>query len=67
MAVESLTTEQRPRRSLSRRVGALGKLRPNREATAEETFDQRPMSNSGGDNREDQRAAGEEIELELNS
>lgn len=42
-------------------------LRPsNKEAIAELTFDQRAMSYAGEDNRGDQRAAGEEIELELN-
>lgn len=43
-------------------------VRPtNKEAIAEQTFDPTLMSNSGEDNRGDQRAAGEEIELEFSS
>jgi hypothetical protein len=43
-------------------------VRPtNKEAIADQTFDQRPMGNSGEDNRGDRRAAVAENELELSS
>lgn len=46
-------------------MGALRKS--NQEAVAEQSFDQGPLSNSSEDSTGDERAAGEEIELELNS
>lgn len=39
----------------------------DKEATAEQSFDQGLMGDSGADSTGDERAAGEEIELALNS
>ena len=39
----------------------------NREASAEQSYDQGPMSTDDDERNGDERAAGEEIELELNS
>ena len=62
MAIESLR-QSRDRDTLCREWGSM--INPtNKEATAEQSFDQGPMSNSGEDSSEG-RAAGEEIELEL--
>jgi len=66
MAVEGLR-QSSARDTLSREEWERLVRPTNKEAIAEQTFDQRLMSNSGEDNRGDQPAAGEEIELEINS
>jgi conjugative relaxase-like TrwC/TraI family protein len=66
MAVEALRHSS-ARDTLSREEWERLVTPTNKEAIAEQTLDQRLMSNSGEDNRGDQRAAEEDIELELNS
>jgi ATP-dependent exoDNAse (exonuclease V) alpha subunit len=66
MAVEALR-QSSGRDNLSREVWERLVRPTNKEAIAEQTLDQRPLGNSGEDNRGGQQAAGAEIELEINS
>src|SRR6266849_3207716 len=66
MAVEALRQSQ-DRNPLSREEWERLLSPTNREVSAEQSFDQGPLGNSGEDISGDERAAGEEIELQFNS
>jgi len=66
MAIEALR-QSSARDALSREEWERLVSPANREASAEQSFDQGPMSTAGEERDGDERAAGEEIELELNS